>query len=83
MLGRRHGRVLEGRDQYRDHTDLQGHPAPPRNIGRKATTELILTGRRFDAAEALRLGLVNRVVPPLACSMPRCPSRRIWLPSRP
>jgi enoyl-CoA hydratase len=35
----------------------------PRNIGRKAATELILTGRRFDAAEALRLGLVNRVLP--------------------
>jgi enoyl-CoA hydratase/carnithine racemase len=35
----------------------------PRNIGRKAATELILTGRRFDAAEAARLGLVNRIVP--------------------
>jgi enoyl-CoA hydratase len=35
----------------------------PRNIGRKAATELILTGRQFDAAEAARLGLVNRVVP--------------------
>jgi enoyl-CoA hydratase/carnithine racemase len=35
----------------------------PRNIGRKAAIELILTGRRFDAAEAARLGLVNRVVP--------------------
>jgi enoyl-CoA hydratase len=35
----------------------------PRNIGRKAATELILTGRIFGAAEAVRLGLVNRVVP--------------------
>jgi enoyl-CoA hydratase len=35
----------------------------PRNVGRKAATELILTGRTFDAAEAARLGLVNRVVP--------------------
>lgn len=35
----------------------------PRNIGRKAAIELILTGRVFDAAEAARLGLVNRVVP--------------------
>lgn len=35
----------------------------PRNVGRKAALELILTGRVFDAAEAARLGLVNRVVP--------------------
>jgi enoyl-CoA hydratase len=35
----------------------------PRNIGRKAAIELILSGRTFDAAEAARLGLVNRVVP--------------------
>lgn len=35
----------------------------PRNVGRKAAIELILTGRRFDAHEAARLGLVNRVVP--------------------
>jgi enoyl-CoA hydratase len=34
----------------------------PRNIGRKAAIELILSGRIFDAAEAARLGLVNRVV---------------------
>lgn len=34
----------------------------PRNVGRKAAIELILTGRRFDAEEAQRLGLVNRVV---------------------
>ena len=35
----------------------------PRNVGRKAAIELILTGRTFDAAEAVELGLVNRVVP--------------------
>ena len=35
----------------------------PRNVGREAATELILTGRTFDAAEATRLGLVSRVVP--------------------
>jgi enoyl-CoA hydratase/carnithine racemase len=35
----------------------------PRNIGRKAALELILSGREFDAAEAARLGLINRVVP--------------------
>ena len=33
----------------------------PRNVGRKAAIELILSGRRFDAAEACRLGLVNRL----------------------
>jgi enoyl-CoA hydratase len=35
----------------------------PRNVGRKAATELILTGRTFGAAEGARLGLINRVVP--------------------
>lgn len=35
----------------------------PRNVGRKAALELILSGRIFDAMEAARLGLVNRVVP--------------------
>ena len=35
----------------------------PRNVGRKAAIELILTGRVFDASEALRLGLINRIVP--------------------
>ena len=34
----------------------------PRNIGRKAAIELILTGRTFDSTEAVRLGLVNRLV---------------------
>ena len=35
----------------------------PRAIGRKAALELLLTGRPFEAREAQRLGLVNRVVP--------------------
>jgi 2-(1,2-epoxy-1,2-dihydrophenyl)acetyl-CoA isomerase len=35
----------------------------PRLIGLKKAMEIILLGERFDAAEALRLGLVNRVVP--------------------
>ena len=35
----------------------------PRNVGRKAAIELILTGRVLSAEEAARLGLVNRVVP--------------------
>jgi enoyl-CoA hydratase len=34
----------------------------PRHVGRKAALELIMTGRIFDAAEAARLGLINRVV---------------------
>jgi enoyl-CoA hydratase/carnithine racemase len=34
-----------------------------RNVGRKKTLEMMLTGRRLDAAEALACGLVNRVVP--------------------
>jgi enoyl-CoA hydratase/carnithine racemase len=34
-----------------------------RTVGRKRAMEMILTGDRFDAAEALRIGLVNRVVP--------------------
>jgi enoyl-CoA hydratase len=34
-----------------------------RNIGRKKTLEMMLTGRKLSAAEALDAGLVNRVVP--------------------
>jgi enoyl-CoA hydratase len=33
-----------------------------RNLGRKKTNELLLLGERIDAAEAERIGLVNRVV---------------------
>jgi enoyl-CoA hydratase len=35
----------------------------PRNVGRKAALDLILSGRTFGATEAARLGLVNRVLP--------------------
>ncbi|TMG94631.1 MAG: enoyl-CoA hydratase, partial [Betaproteobacteria bacterium] len=35
----------------------------PRLIGLKKAVEIVLLGERFDAAEALKLGLVNRVVP--------------------
>ena len=34
-----------------------------RAVGRKAAMAMLLTGDMADAAEALRLGLVNRVVP--------------------
>jgi enoyl-CoA hydratase/carnithine racemase len=34
-----------------------------RNLGRKKTNELLLLGERITAAEAERIGLVNRVVP--------------------
>ena len=41
-------------------------PAVPlaRLVGRKKTLEMVLTGDFISAAEAQRLGLVNRVVPP-------------------
>ena len=40
-------------------------PAVPlsRSVGRKKTLEMVLTGDMISAAEAQRLGLVNRVVP--------------------
>jgi enoyl-CoA hydratase/carnithine racemase len=34
-----------------------------RSIGRKAALELMLTGKRVDAAEAAALGIINRAVP--------------------
>ena len=39
-----------------------GSQTLPRNCGTSAALELLLTGRRFEAAEALRLGFITRVV---------------------
>ena len=35
----------------------------PAHVGIAVARDLLLTGRRFDAAEALRLGVISRVVP--------------------
>jgi enoyl-CoA hydratase/carnithine racemase len=43
--------------------DLGGCAWLPELVGTAKAKELIFTGRRFDAAEALAMGLANRVVP--------------------
>ncbi|WP_245672754.1 enoyl-CoA hydratase/isomerase family protein, partial [Aldersonia kunmingensis] len=37
--------------------------ALPAHVGVAVARDLLLTGRRFDAAEAQRIGLISRVVP--------------------
>jgi enoyl-CoA hydratase len=44
--------------------DLGSTQRLPRVIGPGMAKELIMTGRRIDATEALRIGLVNHVYPP-------------------
>lgn len=46
--------------------DGGGSWALPRLVGMRRAMEIFLLGERFDAAEALRLGLVNKVVPAAA-----------------
>lgn len=41
--------------------DWAGHYLLPRLVGTARAMELMMTGERIDAAEALRLGIVNRV----------------------
>ena len=43
--------------------DLSGSWSLPRLVGIRKAMEIAMLGEKFDAAEALRLGLVNRVVP--------------------
>ena len=43
--------------------DWAGFSSLPRLVGTAKALELMLTGERLDAAEALRLGLLNRVYP--------------------
>ena len=43
--------------------DMGGTQRLPRTIGISMAKELIYSARRFDAAEALRIGFVNHVYP--------------------
>jgi enoyl-CoA hydratase/carnithine racemase len=46
-------------------TAINVGPAAPllRHVGRRKTLEMVLTGDMIDAAEAQRLGLINKIVP--------------------
>ena len=61
--------VASDRATFRVPELLRGIPdatyaaALPAHVGVAVARDLLLTGRRFDAAEALRIGLLSRVVP--------------------
>ena len=61
--------VVSERATFRVPELLRGIPdatyaaALPAHVGMAVARDLLLTGRRFDAAEALRIGLISRVVP--------------------
>src|SRR5947209_18951497 len=61
--------VASDRAMFRVPELLRGIPdatyaaALPAHVGLAVARDLLLSGRRFDAAEALRIGLVSRVVP--------------------
>jgi 2-(1,2-epoxy-1,2-dihydrophenyl)acetyl-CoA isomerase len=48
------------------HPDWGGTWLLPRLVGRSAAFELMTTGRMVDAAEALRIGMIDRIAPDLA-----------------
>jgi 2-(1,2-epoxy-1,2-dihydrophenyl)acetyl-CoA isomerase len=50
----------------------------PRVVGYAASADLIFTSRTVEAEEALRIGLLNRIVPPKACSTRRSPTPSRW-----
>ena len=61
--------VVSDRATFRVPELLRGVPdatyaaALPAHVGVAVARDLLLTGRRFDAAEALRIGLISRLVP--------------------
>src|SRR5439155_22721392 len=68
--------------------DMGGTQRLPRAIGVGMAKELIYSARRFDAAEALRIGFVNHVYPAgelqtRAASLPAETPATAPLPSRP
>ena len=76
--------VVIGRDAFLSDPHVHhGLPASPgcqlvwpHLTSRSVAKELLLSGRRVDAEEALRLGLVNRVVPPGRRAHRRARARR-------